>query len=256
MGVPPFSLCMDGARPDCVACGQATPMPAPSCPRALPFVPVPVPAAPAIPVQPRTPAQHARSCAHTQLLFPPLETPCFPVPLPFRGSTQVLALMPNPDCSSSSSSLAVSRCDTTELVKQAWQSACLCRPWCQAGLSPLPSSLLTHLVHLLALLMPGGSWCLPGQISASHKVYVFLHHDKGLQSHALMPLSANFRALGAAGTLHSSLHANYAHLTPEERRKGEGMSLDAFTGFLLQRLCPQELQHVSADRYTGFAGRW
>lgn len=33
------------------------------------------------------------------------------------------------------------------------------------------------------------------------------------------------------------------------------MSLAAFPGFLLQRLCPQELQHVLADRYMGFAGR-
>lgn len=57
----------------------------------------------------------------------------------------MLALMPNPDCSPSSSSLAASRCDTAELVKQAWQSARLCRPWCQAGLPSFPRPFLPTL---------------------------------------------------------------------------------------------------------------
>lgn len=87
------------------------------------------------------------------------------------------------------------------------------------------------------------------------RVYELFHHAYVLHSHPLLPLSASFRGLGAGGTLCSSLWANYAHLIPEERRKGEGVSLDAFTGFLLLRFCPQELQHVSVNRYMGFAGR-
>lgn len=65
-----------------------------------------------------------------------------------------------------------------------------------------------------------------------------------------MPLSANFRGLGAGGTAHSSLHANYAHLAPEQREREE-MNVDAFAGFLLQRLCPLEQQLQSVDRHTG-----
>lgn len=71
-----------------------------------------------------------------------------------------------------------------------------------------------------------------------------------LQSHPLMPLSANSRALGAGGTVHSSLHANYTHLTPEWRER-EGMNLDAYACFLLQRLCPPEQQLQTIDRHMG-----
>lgn len=59
------------AGPDCNPCiahVQATPTPAPLCLWALPFVSLPVPTAPVIPVHPGTPAPHACSCTCTQML--------------------------------------------------------------------------------------------------------------------------------------------------------------------------------------------
>lgn len=180
----------------------------------------------------------------------PLQSPCFPLPPPSPGGTQVrlLALMPNPDCCPSS--LAASRCDTAELVKQAWLSARCAVP----GAGPIS-------LHSLApSYSPRASPCLSWGLGEAGaflaksplpiRVYVLLRHAQVLQSRPLMPLSANFRALGAGGTAHSSLHANYAHLTPE-RREREGMSVDAVAGFLLRRLCPPEQQLVSMDGHMG-----
>lgn len=65
-----------GARPDCnpcLACVQATPMPAPSCVWALHLVPVPT--GPVIPVQPRTPRTTCLQLHPHSAAFPPRQTP-------------------------------------------------------------------------------------------------------------------------------------------------------------------------------------
>lgn len=113
------------------------------------------------------------------------------------------------------------------------------------GHSPfIPLPLLTHLVYLFVFPGAWGSGRLPGQTSASRKGLCTSPARLGLQSHPLMPLSANFRALGAGGTVHSSLHANYAHLTPE-RREGKGMSVGCFCKIFASETLPPRSSNSS-----------
>lgn len=161
------------AGPDCnpyIAHVQATPTPAPLCLWALSFVPVPVPTAPVIPAHPQTPAPHACSCTCTQMLSPsqtpmlshtscisrgPTDPSCphlHGCQWLFPPSLDMVALMPNPNqCQPSH---AASHCDTTKLVKQAWQSVCPAVPGARL-ISP-PSLTPSYPPHA----SPGLSWGL------------------------------------------------------------------------------------------------
>ena len=174
------------------------------------------------------------------------------MPLPFPGSTQVhsLALMPNPDYSLSW--LAVSCCDTTELVKQAWQSAHLCRPGARP-ISP-PSLTPSYPPHASPCLSWGlGEAGAFRQISVSHKGLCTSSPCLGF---AVMSPDATISQFQSTRCWWDLALLFACKLCTSNTRRKEERRRDAFTGFLLQKLCPQELQHVSADRYIGFAVRW
>lgn len=162
-----------------------------------------------------------------------------------------LALMPNPD--RSQSSIAVSRCDNTVLVKQVWQSACCAIPGARpnSSLSIIPSYPPCSSPCLSWGL--GGSWCYPSQISASHKGLSTSSPCLGFavtSPDASISQFQSTRGWWDLALFFACKLCTSSTRRKEKRRRDEcGCFCRLFAGFLLQRVCSQELQHVSTDKH-------